>query len=202
MESFGSAWLTPPHENFSLSFLLSLKGLTYIHIYLWICVDIAWMQGFLYMGDFFGIVLVFCSWSLFLRLIASGSYDDGFICFTQFLWLAGNMWWMSGEVHDIRYPEEEPAYEVKANQASYAMVSAFLCACVYFVIVRPSYYIRNKNTNHNNSQNKNSSVLEDTKIPQKMSCFPRFKDYERIHVLFWIGKGIACLLCVVVMAHV
>lgn len=187
MESFGAAWRTLPNEDFKLNFLLSSKGLQYLHIYLWICVDIAWMQGFLYMGDFFGIILVFCSWTLFLRALASGSYDDSFICFTQFIWLCGNMWWMSGEVHDIRYPEEDTMYDIKANQASYAMVFAFLFACVYFIIVRPSYYIRNKNVS--NEQHKNTSIIDDAKIPQKMTCFPRFKDYERIHLLFWIGKG-------------
>lgn len=190
MEQFGAAWKTLPHEQFEISFILSSRGLQYLHVYLWLLVDIAWMQGFHYMGDLCGFSLVFVSWCLFLRAAATRSYDDSFICFTQFVWLCGNMWWMSGEVHDIREPDEDKIYDVRANQASYMLIFAFLFASVYFIIVKPSNYIRFKNVT-NVQHKEDSSIIDDAKVPNKMLCFPRFKDYERIHLLFWIGKDCA-----------
>lgn len=202
MESFGQAWTTLPLFEWTPNFLFTPKGLQYLHIYLWILVDFSWMQGFYYMGDVCGVATVILGGILFIKAVFSRSLENTFLYFTQLLWLSANMYWMSGEVHDIRYQEEEPVYEARTIITSYLLIGAFILATIYFFILKMIHCFQKPNK-YSSTTSTSSPFLDDSsisssnsKFSSKMLCFPRFKDYERIHLLFWIGKD--CAWCLII----
>jgi hypothetical protein len=177
-QAFGSAWTTLPDEVFTLSFFVTARGMQCVQIYLCILTDISWMQGYYVMGDVFGTAAVMVALSFVLRSIFLRNYDDMFIGIAHSLWQIGNFVWMTGELHDIQYPERKSLYSERAELSTLILQIALIYSGIYFFIIKPFNCVR---VNRVTIQKQ----YDDGKIPSRMTCFKRFRDYERMHLFFW-----------------
>ena len=179
--SFGGAWTTLPNKQWRscVDFIASSKGLHYFHLYFWIIKDIAWMQGLYYLGNIFGGLAVMLSFWISIRAFLGKSYDEFFISIALLMWVAANLWWMSGDLHDLNNPNALALYDLRTVESVNILMLAFSFSGVYFLVTRPLLCVQT-------SWNSNGDDIQ-----FQASCFQRFKDYERIHLFFWLGKDLA-----------
>lgn len=51
--------------------------------------------------------------------------------------LSANMWWMSSDLHDQRYPDAPKQYPQRTIEAGYMMEAAMVFLAVYYLIIKP-----------------------------------------------------------------
>lgn len=179
--AFGGAWTSIPKQQWRnfLEFFLSSKGLHYVHLYVWILKDLAWMQGLYYTGNILGIFAVLLSLGITIRSFLRKAYDELFISIALLMWVAANMWWMSGDLHDLKNPNAVALYDLRTIESVNILLFAFTFSGVYFMVTRPLQCVQNSLYSNDDSMN------------FQATCFQRFKDYERVHLFFWLGKDLA-----------
>ena len=91
----------------------------------------------------------------------------------QILWLFGNYWWMSGELHDVAYPDAPPVYNVRALQAGHVLQSAMCFMAVYYLILKPLKVLDRFQVD---------DLVDDTTAlqPRLPRLFPSWRHYEQI----------------------
>lgn len=180
-------WRYPPDEPWSPKYYLTIRGGECLATYAWILKDLAWTQDWYWMGFIFGSAALCVCTILLFHAASLGNINEVWIGMGQFLWLFGNIWWMSGELHDNQYPDEPPIYDERTLEAGYVLKTALIVTGLYVCIIKPSKIL-------NKYENKESLSLFDTtglvcRFPQ--SIFSSWRDYENTHILFWTGKDCA-----------
>jgi lysylphosphatidylglycerol synthetase-like protein (DUF2156 family) len=90
---------------------------------------------------------------------------------------------MSGEAHDATYPEEDPVAEIRATESSHVFEAALLWLGVYYLIVIPFNLIP--------VSHEALKAYDDGKFKPRFSYFRNFRQYENIHMMFWLAKDLA-----------
>jgi hypothetical protein len=159
------------------------------------------------------------TWQVYIlfRAIAVKNLEDIWINITCSMWLFGHFWWMAGELHDTKYPNEPPIYDMRTVQTGYIFITASVLIGVYYVIIKPTllliaFYSKTK-TATDSTEPGNDRSSQDAKtcstsakttserlILQEGSSssssknwrfsffFHSWREYENIHCLFWILK--------------
>ena len=181
----GICWIHAPTIPLSISYVLSIRGSENMHLYLWILKDLAWTQEWYYPSWIFGSLAVL--WSLWLLLYAlyDRATDEAFVRMGVLIWIFGNWWWITGEVHDWKYPEETPIYDERTTQTGYILNAGLCWLAVFYLFVRPFKLFH--------ADNQEMLVRYDTTgLPPRLPwLFKTWRDYENMHVLFWMGKDCA-----------
>jgi len=176
--------LQGPLESLNVRYFYTIRGSEYLHLYLWVLKDLSWTQDWLYSGYIFGILAIVWSCFLISRSLYYHNFYETIVSISQLLWLVANFWWMTGEVHDYHYPDEPSQYLRRQQQASYIMIAALCWLGIYYLIIRPLGLLK--------PSEKAISIYDDTGLtPRFPAIFNTWREYENIHILFWLGKDTA-----------
>jgi hypothetical protein len=167
------------------------------------------------MAHIFGAMSVIWQLKMLMMSIYERYVEQIWIDLTCLLWLGGHFWWMDGELHDYKYPNDKPQYDAHTKNTIYIFIIASSIVTFYYIIIKPMQIIlsRQKNDNENNL---NWKKVEESKSESFVSMFfyspppPEAKlennegltllagrfpgffrnwgEYENIHVLFWLLK--------------
>mmetsp|Transcript_10844 Transcript_10844/g.16510 ORF Transcript_10844/g.16510 Transcript_10844/m.16510 type:complete len:410 (+) Transcript_10844:194-1423(+) len=188
----GVCWFHTPDENWSISYYFSTRGQDSLHIYLWLLKDLSWVQAWYVSGHVFGALTITWAIYMIIKAIRSRSAEEIFVSVSQFLWLFGNFWWMLGELHDSKFPNEAPWYDQYAYEAGCVVSAALAVISLYYFILKPLGIFP-------------VDAITDAEYdsPNLVCRFPglfkSWREYENIHILFWAGKDLAWNLEILVM---
>ncbi len=90
---------------------------------------------------------------------------------------------MLGEAHDYEYPDSPPISIQHTYSSSKVLEVALMWCLVYYLIILPFRLLPC-----------NKAALEeydDGSLKPRFSCFETFRQYENLHMLFWIAKDLA-----------
>lgn len=91
--------------------------------------------------------------------------------------------WMIGEAHDYEYPDEYPIGIQHSNVSAIVLEVALAWLLFYYFIILPcNLMVCNKAS---------LSEYDDNKLKPRLPCFKNFRQYENLHMLFWIAKDLA-----------
>ena len=90
---------------------------------------------------------------------------------------------MRGEAHDHEYPEETPIGVESSDISALILSVAFAWLLVYYVVFLPLNLIHSSK----------ASLMEydDGSMRPRCGVFRSFRQYENLHMLFWISKDLA-----------
>lgn len=90
---------------------------------------------------------------------------------------------MRGEAHDHEYPEELPIAVACSNMSAFILLVALIWLVIYYAVFLPFNLIHSSK----------ASLLEydDGQLRPRCSVFRNFRQYENLHMLFWIFKDLA-----------
>jgi hypothetical protein len=88
---------------------------------------------------------------------------------------------MMGELHDAHYPDDRLIYKEHAKQSGYMLLTAFVMMGFYYLFYKP-FGILMPSTEA--LQEYNEAGLS-SPLPV---LFANWRDYENLHIFFWIGK--------------
>ena len=183
----GICWFHPPDVVFRLSWLTSIRGSENVHIYLWILKDLSWAQSWWIPGHVFGIAAVLWSFYILSHAVRDRNTNEIMTNFSTFMWLFGNTWWMIGDIHDHNFPEEPAWYPQRTIDCRNIMVAALCLLGAYYLIVKPLKLF--------NVDNPDAMVHYDrTGLKPRWPIsllFKTWREYENVHILFWLGKDCA-----------
>eukprot|EP01041_Mallomonas_annulata_P000343 gene343-612_t len=184
--------ITWPDVAWSPKWYLTIRGAECLHIYLWIAKDWSWTQDWYYAGLLFGSAAV--AWAVYLlfRAIRIGNYQEVYHGIAQNIWLFANLWWMQGELHDYMYPDEPTMIDRRQQDSGYMMVAALCWLAIYYLILKPLNVLPMSEHARN--------MYDDTGLKCRIPLmFNSWRQYENIHILFWLGKDCAWNLLIPVM---
>ena len=140
----------------------------------------------------FGSSAVAWSFYLLFRCAMRRNYQEVWHTIAQIMWLYANLWWMQGELHDYQFPDEPPMMERRQSDAGYMMMVAILWLGIYYAVIKPLGYFP--------ITDENRKEYDDTGLVCRYNLlFPTWRQYENIHILFWLGKDCAWNLLIPVM---
>ena len=178
-----AAYRTLPDEAWSPDVYFSVRGSENLLIYIWIAKDLSWTQNWYYPAFIFGGIALFASFLMICRSFVSRNVEEIWHGVAQLMWLFANFWWMSHDLYNSEYPYSELAYQTRKNQARHIMESALIWLAVWYLIVRPADLFPVRQAD--------SSRYDDADLHPRFSYFKTWRQYENIHVLFWLGKDYA-----------
>ena len=90
---------------------------------------------------------------------------------------------MTGEAHDHKYPDSIPISDQHNDESARILESALIWLALYYLIVLP----------FNLMPINPSSVEEydDGDMSSRFSYFKNFRQYENVHMMFWLAKDLA-----------
>lgn len=178
-------WFDPPCEPLTLSYFFSVRGQDGFHVYLWIMKDLSWVQAWYWPGLIFGTLTLVWSAFMLWRAFWRKSLDEVWTHSAQFMWLFGNFLWMQGELHDYKYPNEPSIYNQRADQGGYIFIAALIWISIYYCIAKPLNITSSREVN---------APYDTTGFQCRFPYFfQSWREYENVHILFWIGKD--CFWC-------
>jgi hypothetical protein len=94
---------------------------------------------------------------------------------------------MSGELEDDRYPNKRSVYSERTKQAGYLDIVGLVCACSYFLVLKPVKLIRDAEGKQRAVDRKSDQAVEAPTWRLPFYCHS-WQEYENVHVLFWLAK--------------
>jgi hypothetical protein len=183
-QNSGICWFSYPDTPWSPAYYISASGQSNIHVYLWLLKDLAWTECWYWPGMVFGGLTL--GWQLFMlsKSLFKLDMEDIWKNVALTLWLGGHFWWMSGELHDYRYPDRPSVYDERTHQTGEVFVVALLWVSAYYLLLKP---FRAAGV---------CSSREPSSSPQTFQhrfpwYFHSWEEYENIHTLCWLAKDTA-----------
>ena len=175
-----AAYRTLPDEAWSPDIYLSVRGSENFLIYIWIAKDLSWTQNWYYSTHIFGVSALFCSFLTICRSIKDKSSEEIFHSIAQFMWLFSNYWWMSADVYNSNHPYDSSVYIRRKEQSRVIMETALAWLALWYCIMRPCNIFPVDSETY--------KKYDDANLRCRFSYFAHWRQYENIHVLFWLGK--------------
>ncbi len=156
----------------------------YCHTYFWILKDLAWTQGWRIFSLSFGFLALAWWFVIAFHAVRLSNWDEIWNVTALFLWLFANFWWMAGEAHDHQYPYEDPVSDKHTADSATILTTALLWLAVYYLILLP---LRLLPVNE-------AAIKEydDGEFKPRFSYFRNFRQYENVHMMFWLAKVHSC----------
>jgi hypothetical protein len=164
----------------------SLRGIENGLVYFWIAKELAWAQQWYVCQFLYGIIAMLFSLMLLWRATASFNFEDSWQKIAEFLWLFANFWWLSGERHDLHNPNLVPVNEIRTNESKHILEATICWLGIYYMFLKPYDIFLSDSV---------AEKYDDAGLHPRFSYFKSWRQYENIHVLFWIGKDYAWLTC-------
>ena len=159
-------------------FSATARGLDNVHIYLWILKDLSWTLDNFWMSAICGSLAI--AWCVVLILVAyrGRDWEEMYMLIATILWLFGNFWWMTAETGI------DGDDDVHSKQSSFMLMAGLLWLAVFYFVLRPCGIIL-----------ESPAVTElylalDLK-PRLPLYFKNWRQYEYLHMLFWVGKDLS-----------
>ena len=114
----------------------TLRGLESFLIYTWLCKDLCWILASP-AWFFFSIVALCASGLVLLKSIHEFSFEDVWHRIAELLWLFANFWWMSGDMHDVFYPDEPSIYDERLTEAAHVLEATMCWLCIFYFFIKP-----------------------------------------------------------------
>jgi hypothetical protein len=90
---------------------------------------------------------------------------------------------MTGEAHDYKFPEEFPISFQHTRSSGRILEVAFFWLLIYYFVICPFNIL---------PEDKASMIeYDDGQLKPRIPCFKYFRQYENLHMLFWIAKDLA-----------
>lgn len=184
------AFHTPLDVPLTLQYYFSIRGVENLLIYLWIFKDLSWTQNW-EIGLFFSCSGVVLFAGLIVLSLYWRCYDEAWHFTASFFWLFANTWWMSGELQDWNYPTLPKVYDDRKHDCSHIMEFALAWILFYFVILKPFRIFERLGCSSQTNNLKHKEFFYDVGVQPRFPCFSTWRQYEQIHILFWLGKDYA-----------
>lgn len=181
---------TPIDVALSFQYFTTVRGVENLLIYLWILKDLCWTQNW-YAGLYFSSIAVILFAMLAFLSMYWRCFDEAWHFIASFLWLFANTWWMSGELHDWEYPNQPHLYEERKVQCRHIMEAALVWIGLYFLVIKPFKIFDRLGIPNQNNNPSHKDHFYDIGIESRFPCFSTWRQYEQIHILFWLGKDYA-----------
>ena len=159
-------------------FSATARGLDNVHIYMWILKDLSWTLDNFWMSAICGSMAI--AWCVILAIVAyrSKDWEEMYMLVATVMWLFGNFWWMMAET-GISGDDD-----VHTQQSSFMLMAGLMWLVVFYTLLRPCSIIQ-----------ESTFVTElylalDLK-PRFSFYFKNWRQYEYMHMLFWIGKDLS-----------
>ena len=151
--------------------------------------DLSWACGWYWPGHVFGIAAVLWSGGLLARAVYWRNTKEMATGVAQLIWLISNVWWMTGELHDLEYQGEPPVYDDRMISAGAGLKAALVLLAFQYAVVQPC--------DPPLLRTSPAALAEynDTGLPSKYAAIGlglgTWRDLELIHLFFWLGKDTA-----------
>lgn len=89
---------------------------------------------------------------------------------------------MIGEVHDIDYPMQTPLSDTNTNQSALILLFAVIYLAVYYAIIIPFDLMP--------APQEAIEAYDDGYFRPRFSYFRTFRQYENLHMFFWLSKDL------------
>lgn len=176
-------WLNWPDEPWTVNWYFSVRGQESLHVYLWIVKDLSWVQAWYYSGHLFGCLSIAFMVYILCQAVRKRSLDECWTTVAHILWLVGNYVWMTGEIHDTKYPDEKEQYDDAEEKCGYIMMTAIIWIGLYYIVLKPLKLM--------NETTAKGEEYDTTGLKCRFSWFFKsWREYENFHILLWIGKCI------------
>jgi hypothetical protein len=161
-------------------------------LYMWMVKDLAWALSWYFIGIGFGTLAVL--WSIYLLFLSlkANHYIEAWHFAAVLFWLAGNFWWMWGDLHDAQYPSEEKIYNSSKFQGVVILSIAFGSMIFYYTIVRPCKLLPAPPDEV--EQYYSQSEVKPPARLQLLFLFPTWRQYEHISIFLFLGNNISYCL--------
>ena len=159
-------------------FSASARGLDNVHIYMWLLKDLSWTLDSFWMSAIFGSLAI--AWSVLLMATAyrSQDWEEMYMLVATVLWLFGNFWWMTAETGVLGDDDEH------SLQSSYMLDTAVVWLAIFYCVLRPCGIILE-------SPSVTELYLALDLQPRFPSYFKNWRQYEYMHMLFWVIKDLS-----------
>lgn len=187
-KEIGFCWYSYPNVIWSLGwYVRTIRGAESFHIYLWIMKDMAWSCDWYVAGHFFGISAVIWSFCLLVCAISWRNFIEVIVSIAQLMWLIANVWWMTGELHDSKFPLESPIYDSRMEQAGIVLRAALVWLASYYILLKPF------NWSIFRPSPASEAEYNDTGLESKYHKFGFYtwRELENLHLFFWLAKDTA-----------
>lgn len=144
--------------------------------------------GFLWLFANFWYVLdlfkLLASWINPVRLV-SNEMDSLFSYFPHNLLESSfhGFRWMSGEAYDAEYPNQTSIAVLRTQQSSHILEAALLWVGFYYIVIIPFNLLP--------ISEKALKEYDDGEFKPRFTYFRNFRQYENIHMFFWLAKDLA-----------
>lgn len=169
-------------EPFKFSWFMTIVGAEYFHVYLWIAKDLSWTQDFKSLSLIFGTFATLWCVVIFFNAFRAGNNDEVYSTAALFMWIFANYWWMTGEVHDDNYPDEVSIYDQRALESAWILSAAVCFLTVYYFIVIPFKLMP--------VSAEAIAAYDDGTVKPRFSYLKTFRQYENLHMYFWLMKDL------------
>ncbi|GBG34040.1 Hypothetical Protein FCC1311_102632 [Hondaea fermentalgiana] len=184
----GNSLRQGPHMPFSFRWLVSVNGLEYVQLVLWLVKDWSWSQvHWLYPGMIAGTSAVLVSIWLVIMAVREDVYSEAFLATGTLLWLCANYVWMVGElleenvIEDDDYGEE--LYNTSYEIAKYTTLVSVIWVNLYFWAMIPLNIFWDEQGSELVAQ-----INHNSPPPRFRYIFRTFREYESLHLFFWSIK--------------
>ena len=179
----GICWLYPPTSAFHWDYFLSIRGGENLHLYMWILKDLSWTQEWYYPAWTFGTMALVWAFYLLFHAAHDRATNEIFIRVAVVIWIFGNWWWITGEVHDWNYPDEPKQYDIRTIETAYILDAGLCWLGLFYLIVKPLKLFDADNIVM-------LKRYDQTGLPARLPfIFSTWREYENLHILFWMSKG-------------
>ena len=169
-------------EPFQFSWFFTIVGAEYFHVYLWIAKDFSWTQEFKTLSLFFGTCATLWCIVIFFNAFQVGNNDEVYSTIALFLWIFANYWWMTGDVHDDNYPDEPSIYDQRSNESAIILTTAVCWLTVYYFVIIPFGVMP--------VSPEAIAAYDDGSFQPRFRLLKTFRQYENLHMYFWLIKDL------------
>jgi hypothetical protein len=171
-------------EPFRPSWFFTITGAEYAHVYFWILKDLSWTQELKYVSLFFGTLATLWCVVIFYHAFRTGNKDEVYNTIALFMWIFANYWWMTGETHDADYPDEPEIYDQRASESARILECALALLTVYYFAIVPFNLMPS-------SPEALAAYDGFPMFKSRFSWLKTFRQYENLHMYFWLAKDLA-----------
>jgi hypothetical protein len=180
MEEVGILGFTFP---ITIEWYFSPTGAEYCHTYFWICKDLAWTQEWRNLSLSFGIAAIFWSLIILYHSVKFRNWHEIINATALLLWLFANFIWMTGEIYDITYPDNPSLSDTRTLQSARLLEVAVVLLLIYYFILVPFDLLP--------ITAEQLAEYDDGALKPRFSYFRNFRQYENVHMIFWLTKDLA-----------
>lgn len=156
---------------FTPDMFFTVRGCENVHIYLWIAKDLCWINDNK-AGIFFGACALLWVGVLFYHAEIHKNRREKFMTLILLIWLLANYIWMVG---NLLYKTD-----VYRQQAANLMTLDLGLLGLYFIILKDlSCFMPSESA---------INAYNDNGLVPSLPCFATWRDYELVHVFFWLLK--------------